>query len=111
MTHYIAHQQALIKNNICIAVLAFPEHDDALMQETFAKFDYDTVVDLCVVQKEAALDAAWDGTNFNIKYFNSWTLGEDLQWHAPASKPEGNFWWNEENQSWVEFTSIDNNTV
>lgn len=108
MIHYIAHQQALIKNNICVAVLAFEEHDETLMQNTFSNFDYDTVVDLCVIQKDAALDASWDGENFNIKFYPSWILGEDLKWHCPISKPEGNFWWNEENQSWIEILDTNN---
>lgn len=102
MTHYIAHQQALIKNNICIAVLAFIEHDDSLMQETFTKFDYDAIVDLCNIQKEAFLGASWDGENFNLQPFESWSLGEDLNWHAPVEKPVGNYFWNEEITNWVE---------
>lgn len=102
MTHYIAHQQALIKNNVCIAVLAFPEHDESLMQETFAKFEYDEIVDLCTYQKEASLNSIWDGENFNVQYFQSWTLGEDLKWHPPIPKPDDNFYWNEDLQTWVE---------
>jgi len=105
MEHWTAHQQALIKNNICIAVLAFPEHNEILMQDTFAKFDYDQVVDLCQIQAEASLDASWDGSNFYINDYPSWTLGEDLKWHAPTPKPDGDFYWNEESQVWVEFTS------
>ena len=101
MTHFIAHQQALIKNNICVAVLAFLEHESSSMQEAFAKFDYDFVVDLCEIQKDAVLDSVWDGENFNYKYFPSWILGEDLKWHSPVQSPGEGFWWNEDSQEWV----------
>lgn len=102
MSHFPGHQQALIKNNLCIAVLSFAEHDEVLMNETFAKFEYDSVVNLCEVQKNAALGASWDGEEFNIKYFDSWILGEDLKWHSPVPRPEGNFYWNDQEQSWIE---------
>jgi len=102
MTHFAGHQQALIKNNICVHVLSFADHDAIVMQETFANFDYDVVLDLCVVQKDATLGSSWDGENFNVHLYPSWTLGEDLKWHPPISKPEGQFWWNEELQNWVQ---------
>ena len=105
MEHWTAHQQALIKNNICTEVLAFPEHNEILMQETFAKFDYDIVVDLCVFQKDASIGSSWDGSNFYINDYPSWTLGEDFRWHPPVIKPEGNFGWDEDSQVWVEITT------
>jgi hypothetical protein len=111
MDHFIGHQQALIKNNICIAVLVFNEHDDALMTETFSKFDYDFVVDLCEIKKEASLDSAWDGFKFNIQPFASWILGEDLDWHPPVPKPEGSYIWDEENQVWVEYTPLEDGST
>lgn len=86
--HWAGHQQAVIKNNIVTVVLSFPEHDTSLMEETFAKFDHDLIVNLCEVQQDATLNASWDGTNFHRKDFPSWILGEDLQWHAPALVPE-----------------------
>jgi hypothetical protein len=101
LSHYIAHQQALIKNNICIAVLSFPEHDESLMQETFAKFNYDQIVDLCIIQKDAFLNASWDGQDFHINHFSSWILGEDLKWYSPVQRPGEGFWWDENNQEWV----------
>ena len=40
------------------------------------------------------------------KYFNSWILDEDTcQWKAPVAYPtEGNYIWNETNQTWEEVT-------
>jgi hypothetical protein len=105
MEHYIGHQQALIKDNLVIAVLVFNEHDPVLMYETFQKFDYDEIVDLCKLQKgnkdtSTGLGFLWDGKKFHYKPFNSWILGEDAHWHAPIEKPEGDYIWNEENISW-----------
>ena len=34
--------------------------------------------------------------------FPSWTLDENSDWQAPTPKPDGNFIWDEENQTWVE---------
>jgi hypothetical protein len=104
MNHFPGHQQALVKNNLCVAVLSFSEHDELLMNETFNKFEYDLVLNLCEIQKDASIGTSWDGLNFNIKLFESWTLGEDLKWHAPTPKPEGDFFWNEETSSWVQDT-------
>lgn len=111
MNHSPGHQQALIKNNICKYVLSFSDHNVDEINSTLLLFDYDLVIDSCLNNIGPVLNASWDGNSFYEKPFNSWTLGEDLKWHAPVPKPEGNFRWNEENQSWVEFTSIDNNTV
>ena len=111
MTHYIAHQQAIIKDNLCTAVLAFSEHDQALMNETFAKFDYDQIVNLCDIQKDAVIGSSWNGVDFNIKYYDSWSLGEDLKWHAPTPKPDGEFFWDEKTLSWVEPKQILDPTV
>ncbi len=39
------------------------------------------------------------------KPFASWILDTDTcLWNAPIAKPEGNYTWNEDEQSWVEFT-------
>lgn len=102
MNHSFLHKQALIKNNICIAVIEFQDHDGDLMISTFSKFDYDFAIDTCSTESDPAFGASWDGSNFNIKLFNSWTLGEDLKWHPPVPKPDDNFYWDEELQTWVE---------
>lgn len=35
-------------------------------------------------------------------HFDSWVLNENLEWVSPVEKPEGQFWWDEENTQWVE---------
>jgi hypothetical protein len=104
MNHFTAHQQALVKDNLVIAVLTFPEHNDQLMTETFAKFEYDLVVDLCTVQKSAYIGSSWDGTDFNVNYLASWVFGDDLKWHAPVEAPEDgkDYIWDEITISWIE---------
>jgi hypothetical protein len=100
--HFPGHQQALLKDNIVIAVLVFNEHNEELFQETFKKFDYDAVINLCEVNQDAPLGGSWDGKNFHIKYYESWTLGEDLRWHAPKEKPEGDYYWDEYKLEWIQ---------
>jgi hypothetical protein len=104
MSHFTAHQQALVKDNLVVAVLTFSEHNNQIMAETFAKFEYDSVVDLCVAQKDAYVGSAWDGTDFNVNYLPSWVLGDDLKWHAPISAPEDgkDYVWDETTASWIE---------
>lgn len=33
--------------------------------------------------------------------FNSWILDSNHDWQPPVQKPEGNYYWNEENLEWV----------
>lgn len=102
--HYPGHQQALIKDNIVISVIAFNKHNRFKIFTTLKRFDYDFVVDLCRVQKPASIGDSWDGKKFNERIYTSWTLGEDLNWHPPVPKPQidGIFWWDEEELDWIE---------
>jgi hypothetical protein len=114
MEHYIGHQQVLIKDNLVIAVLVFNEHNPALMYETFQKFDYDQVVDLCKIHLSPGLGDSWDGRKFNSRPFPSWSLDENNHWKAPVSKPEDekDYIWNEANQNWEEeIETADNDTA
>jgi hypothetical protein len=36
------------------------------------------------------------------KPFSSWKLDENLDWQAPKTKPNGFFYWDEDNLEWVE---------
>jgi hypothetical protein len=36
------------------------------------------------------------------KIFESWVLNSNYKWEAPISKPEGNYFWNDSEGSWVE---------
>ncbi len=35
--------------------------------------------------------------------FESWTLDENNDWQPPTPKPDGNYYWNEETQTWLLF--------
>lgn len=109
--HYPGHQQALIKNNICIAALSFSKHSFFLFRKTFKKFDYDTVVDMCSSKISTDFDPIvggyWNGKQFSIKPYDSWVMDDNLQWKAPKDIPyqiddHENFrWiWNEANLEW-----------
>jgi hypothetical protein len=100
MEHYVGHQQALIKNNLVIAVLVFNEHDPVLIYETFQKFNYDHAIDLCKIHFSPGLGDSWDGKKFHPRPFPSWNLDENNHWQAPTSKPEGDHMWDEENKQW-----------
>lgn len=100
--HFPGHQQALIKNNICIAVLTFALHDNYEMENTFLNFEYDLVVNLCSHKKDAILGSIWNGEDFIEKPAESWTAGENLAWIPPVEKPGENYIWQEENMSWAE---------
>jgi hypothetical protein len=116
--HFVAHQQALVKNHIVTAVLAFNEHNEELLRQTFAKFDYDEVVDLCYMKElgkdtNAGIGSSWDGERFHYQQFPSWTLDENHRWVAPTPKPEGeeNYVWDEESLSWkINQATIENST-
>jgi len=108
MEHYIGHQQALIKDNLVIAVLVFNEHDPVLMYETFQKFDYDHAIDLCKVHLSPGLGDSWDGKKFHPRPFPSWNLDENNHWQAPITKPDGDYIWDEENKQWKENITVAN---
>ena len=37
--------------------------------------------------------------------YSSWTLSTvNYDWEAPSAKPTGNYWWDEDNTTWVEWT-------
>lgn len=105
----MAHIQVLLKNNIVIAELVLVDDDPVVMQETFDKFDYDQVID--TRRKEvvlAGLGASWDGKQFNIKPYPSWILNDQFQWEAPKPKPDGDYNWDDNKQTWVVTTNPDN---
>ena len=33
--------------------------------------------------------------------YSSWTLDENNDWQPPTSKPEGDYYWSEETETWV----------
>jgi hypothetical protein len=96
------HIQVLLKNNIVIAELVFADNDPVVMAETFEKFDYDQVIDTRKKEVQlAGLGALWNGKEFILKPYPSWTLSENLTWEPPIPKPEGDYNWNENNKLWT----------
>ena len=57
-----------------------------------------------VLLSRGGIGWTYDGTNFIAPQpFESWTLDENHDWQAPTPKPDGNYYWNEEQQTWVEY--------
>ena len=71
MKHFPGHQQVLIKDNLVVAVLSFPEHSASLFEQEFMKFNYDTIIDLCEIKRSANIGDLWDGFEFISKPFPS----------------------------------------
>ena len=38
--------------------------------------------------------------------FESWTLDENNDWQPPTPKPDGNYYWNEDTQTWQPFEQL-----
>ena len=46
----------------------------------------------------------YDGTNFIAPQpFESWTLDSNYDWQPPVPQPDGDYSWNEEQQTWVQY--------
>ena len=40
--------------------------------------------------------------------YASWTLDSNYDWQAPTPKPDGDYYWNEQQQTWVEYVKQKN---
>ena len=113
MEHYHGHQQALIKDNVCVVALSFSEHDETTFEDTFKKFDHDYVVDMCSVfprsDQDPLVGAYWNGKNFLWNPYPSWVFNKELGiLQAPSEPPykitdeENERWgWDETTKTWV----------
>ena len=46
----------------------------------------------------------YDGTNFVAPQpYPSWALDSNFDWQPPVPQPDGNYYWNEEQQTWVQY--------
>ena len=56
-------------------------------------------------ENPAMIGGTHDGDTFiDAKPYPSWVLNSNKKWEAPVARPEtGNYSWNEETLSWVEF--------
>lgn len=101
--HFPGHQQALLKNNIVIAVLSFSSHEEDLFQKTFSNFDYDNVINLCNYKRDAVLGSVWINGGFSVKPYESWILNyETYEWEPPTPRPDDgyDYFWNEDSKTW-----------
>jgi hypothetical protein len=57
-----------------------------------------------VLYQRGAIGWTFDGTNFIAPQpYPSWTLDNNYDWQAPTPKPDGDYYWNEEQQTWVQY--------
>jgi ADP-heptose:LPS heptosyltransferase len=105
LNHSPGHEQALIKNKLVTVVLFFEDHNVEKMKEVFSNFEYDLVLDMCFLNKNAILNSIWNGKDFIQKPHNSWVLNQNTyQWDAPTPYPKDGkiYTWNEEILNWDE---------
>lgn len=112
MKHYHGHQQALIKDDICIVALSFSEHNEKHFVEVFKNFDYDYVVDMCSIvpspEQDPIVGAYWNGSQFIWNPYPSWSYNKTTKKLEPPFKPpfylkpeDKAIWgWDEENKTW-----------
>lgn len=108
MAFYAYVQNGIVTN----IIISDPEDKKNLPGEEFYVEYFETIDHTENPRKNPAyIGSTYDEENdvfISLKPFASWTLDENFQWVAPVEKPtpdEGkDFYWDEENQQWVEVT-------
>lgn len=55
-----------------------------------------------VLSERGAIGWTYDGTNFIAPQpYASWTLDSNYDWQPPTPKPDGDYYWSEEELEWV----------
>ena len=55
-----------------------------------------------VLHQRGGIGWTFDGANFIApKPFESWTLDSNYDWQPPTPKPDGEYYWSEEELEWV----------
>lgn len=86
-------QFALIENNVVVNIII--ADDEFISHQSGTWIEYNDSRPAYVGTELV------DGVLVAPKPFPSWNLDSNYNWQAPIVKPEGNFVWNEETQSWV----------
>jgi hypothetical protein len=107
----MAHFAEIDSNNQVLRVLVVSNDDEHRGQEFLAE--------------ELGLGGTWIQTSYNnnirkqfagvgysynetadvfiaLQPFESWTLDENHDWQPPTPRPDGDFYWDEDDQQWVE---------
>ena len=86
-------QYALIENNVVVNIIV--SDDDFVPEQNGQWIEYND-------SRPAYIGTELvDGFLVSPKPFPSWVLNSSYNWQAPETKPDGNFVWSEEAQSWV----------
>ena len=86
---------AEVKNNIVVNII-IADDNFILSQENPSSFvEYDA-------ENIASINGLYNnGVFLKPQPFPSFVLDSNNDWQPPTSKPEGNFYWNEESLSWL----------
>ena len=57
-----------------------------------------------VLLTDGGIGWTYDGTNFIAPQpYPSWTLDSNFDWQPPTPKPDGDYYWDEDTQTWLPF--------
>ena len=55
-----------------------------------------------VLLTDGGIGWTYDGTNFIAPQpYPSWTLDSNFDWQPPTPKPDGDYYWDEDTQTWL----------
>ena len=109
----MAHYAYIDQNNIVVAVIAGKDENeliDGLDPETYYALGTPYIVKRTSYNNRIRKQYAGVGYSYNPvadvfiapQPYLSWFLNENFDWKAPKPKPDGEFWfWNEDDQDWV----------
>jgi hypothetical protein len=95
---------AQIKNNIVEQIIVVSDlFDDG------QAWCIETYGGIWVDGTNANVGWTYNGTNFIAPQpYPSWALDENNDWQPPTPKPYGNYYWDETQQTWVEYVEQKN---
>ena len=57
-----------------------------------------------VLLTDGGIGWTYDGTNFIAPQpYPSWTLDSNFDWQPPTPKPDGDYYWHEDTQTWLPY--------
>ena len=57
-----------------------------------------------VLLSRGGIGWTYDGTNFIAPQpYPSWTLESNFDWQPPTPKPDGDYYWDEDTQTWLPY--------
>jgi len=116
MAHFVKIENNIVVNNLVInndvigePTLAFPDTESAGQEFIANILKFDGTWLQTSYNNNIRKQYAGIGYTYNLvadvfvapQPYPSWTLDENHDWQPPTPKPEGNYYWNEEELEWV----------